>query len=204
MKFEPFVAAGSCKSAANFTKCARFCYCIFVAGAEAGALYTIGHSTRSIEDFLGLLQHYEIRQLIDIRSVPRSRHNPQFGQDTLAQALRGGGMEYRHMKDLGGLRHPLKHSLNAGWHNPSFRGFADYMQTPEFARALMALVELSKEKRTVIMCAEAVPWRCHRSLIGDALVARGVKVCDIFSATSVKPHHLTEFARVDGLRVTYP
>jgi len=167
-------------------------------------VYTVGHSTRSLYDFVGLLRAYGIERLVDVRSIPRSRHNPQFNKDMLGKLLRNRRISYRHMKTLGGLRHARADSLNTGWHNISFRGFADYMQTPEFTVAVMKLVELAREKTTAIMCAEAVPWRCHRSLIGDALIVRGIGVVDIFSPKSAKPHLITPMAEVHGTRVTYP
>jgi uncharacterized protein (DUF488 family) len=167
-------------------------------------IFTIGHSTLPIEEFIGLLKNYGIEQLVDVRTVPKSRHVPQFNSDALAAALGGQGIGYVHLKELGGLRHAKKDSINTGWRNASFRGYADYMSTDEFAMGIDRLIELSKAKRTVIMCAEAVPWRCHRSLVGDALLVRGIAVEDIMSATSVRPHKLTEFARVDGQQITYP
>ena len=130
---------------------------------------TVGHSTRSQEDFIALLQAHAVKRLVDVRSIPRSRHNPQFNRDRIASALRRAGISYLHMKDLGGLRHPRSDSPNTAWRNASFRGFADYMQTRKFAGSLRKLMKMAKTKRTAIMCAEAVPWRCHRSLIGDAL-----------------------------------
>ena len=168
------------------------------------AIYTVGHSTRSLEEFVELLRAHDIEQLVDVRTVPRSRHNPQFNRDTLGKFLRNRRIGYRHLKELGGLRHSRVDSPNTGWHNSSFRGFADYMQTPEFAAAVDKLIELAGKKKTVIMCAEAVPWRCHRSLIGDALMVRGLKVVDIYSRTSVKPHVMTPMAEVHGIRVSYP
>jgi len=167
-------------------------------------IYTVGHSTRSLEEFVGLLRAHGIRQLVDVRTIPRSRHNPQFNHDTLSTYLRNRRIGYRHMKELGGLRHARIDSLNMGWHNASFRGFADYMQTPQFAPGLEKLVTLSRRKTTAIMCAEAVPWRCHRSLIGDALVVRGVEVRNIMSLGSATRHSLTVMAVVEGLRITYP
>ena len=167
-------------------------------------VYTLGHSTHSLDDFIALLRAYGIARLVDVRTIPRSRHNPQFNLDTLSRSLRNRRIGYRHMKDLGGLRHPRTDSPNAGWLNDSFRGFADYMQTPEFAAALDKLIALAQQKPTAIMCAEAVPWRCHRSLIGDALVIRGVEVRDIFSAKSMKLHLLSAMARVQGTSITYP
>jgi len=167
-------------------------------------IFTVGHSTHSLDDFIGLLRAYGIERLVDVRTIPRSRHNPQFNHDTLGKFLRNRRIGYSHMKELGGLRHARADSPNTGWHNPSFRGFADYMQTPEFASAVAKLIELATEKITAVMCAEAVPWRCHRSLIGDALVIRGVEVRDIFSSKTTKPHVLTAMAMVRGNTVTYP
>jgi uncharacterized protein (DUF488 family) len=167
-------------------------------------VYTIGHSTRSLDQFVELLHTYGIGRLVDVRTIPRSRHNPQFNGDILGNSLRNRRISYRQMKELGGLRHAHADSPNGGWHNASFRGFADYMQTPEFAAAIEKLVELAREKPTAIMCAEAVPWRCHRSLIGDALLVRGIEVRDIYGITSIKPHDLTSMARVEGLCITYP
>jgi len=167
-------------------------------------IFTIGHSTRSIQDFLEILKHYAITELVDIRTIPKSRHNPQFNSPELAHVLRSHHIGYRHQKNLGGLRHTHPDSINMGWHNVSFRGFADYMQTAEFKEGLHELIVLAHEKTVVIMCAEAVPWRCHRSLIGDALLAHNIEVEDIFSITSVKPHKLTPWAKVHNKTVTYP
>jgi uncharacterized protein (DUF488 family) len=167
-------------------------------------VYTVGHSTRSLDDFVGLLRAYSIERLVDVRTIPRSRHNPQFNFDTLGTSLRNRRIGYRHMKELGGLRHARADSLNTGWHNVSFRGFADYMQTPEFVSAMAKLVELAREKTTAIMCAEAVPWRCHRSLIGDALIVRGINVVDIYTPKSAKPHAIMHMAKVHGTLITYP
>lgn len=167
-------------------------------------VYTIGHSTHAIEDFVAMLHACSIERIVDVRTVPKSRHNPQFVQSSLQASLAEAGIEYRHMKSLGGLRKPAAGSVNAGWRNASFRGYADYMQTPEFAEAVGTLAALASEKRTAVMCAEAVPWRCHRSLIGDALLVRDIAVTDIMSTTQTKPHELTSFARVDGTAITYP
>jgi uncharacterized protein (DUF488 family) len=167
-------------------------------------ILTVGHSTRSIEEFIALLQAHGIKQLVDVRTIPRSRHVPQFNQDALAAKLKAAGIQYLHLKELGGLRHPRKDSINTGWRNASFRGYADYMGGTEFTGALERLLELAQAKRAAIMCAEAVPWRCHRSLIGDALLARGVQVEDIISATACRAHQLTPFARVRGTEITYP
>jgi uncharacterized protein (DUF488 family) len=167
-------------------------------------VFTIGHSTRTIEDFLAMLAAHGVERLVDVRSIPKSRHAPQFNSDTLAASLHKHGIEYLHMKSLGGLRHPKKDSANLGWRNASFRGYADYMTTDEFRDALSRLLDLAREKRTAIMCAEAVPWRCHRSLIGDALLVRGVDVEDIMSVTSRHAHGLTPFIEVRGTEITYP
>jgi uncharacterized protein (DUF488 family) len=168
-------------------------------------LYTIGHSTHAIGDFIGMLERYAIEVLVDVRTVPQSRRNPQFGQQSLRQSLQSAGIEYVHMKCLGGLRPPAKDStVNAGWRNKSFRGYADYMQTPEFGSAVEELIELGAQKRTAMMCAEAVPWRCHRSLVGDALLVRGVEVIDIMNADKSMSHALTPFADVAGTDITYP
>jgi uncharacterized protein (DUF488 family) len=167
-------------------------------------IFTIGHSTHPIDEFIGLLQSYGIEQLVDVRTVPKSRHVPQFNSEALAEALAKQGIGYVHLKALGGLRHAKKDSVNVGWRNASFRGYADYMSTEEFAQGIDRLVDLAKAKHTVIMCAEAVPWRCHRSLIGDALFVRGIAAEDIMNATSIRPHKLTDFAKVDGLQITYP
>lgn len=165
---------------------------------------TIGHSTRSIESFIGMLRAHKVKRLVDVRTIPRSRTNPQFNRESLAQALGDAGIGYTHVAELGGLRHARKDSLNSGWRNASFRGYADYMQTPEFAVAVGSLIEAAKREQVTIMCAEAVPWRCHRSLIGDALKVRGIAVEDIMSATRSQPHELTSFAKVKGTQVTYP
>src|SRR5271166_6633297 len=154
---------------------------------------TIGHSTRPIDEFIRLLQAHGIDQLVDIRTIPKSRHNPQFNRETLDGSLKSAGIRYHHMPILGGLRHARKDSVNTAWRNASFRGYADYMQTTEFEEGLQHLVELASMAPTAIMCAEAVPWRCHRSLVADALVARGIDVQHIHSATQVLPHSLTPF-----------
>ncbi len=171
---------------------------------QAVTLFTIGHSTRTVEEFIKLLKVHGITLLVDIRTIPKSRHNPQFNSDELARALGMEGIAYEHLKDLGGLRHAKKDSVNTAWENASFRGFADYMQTGDFERGLGHLMDLAEKSSTVIMCAEAVPWRCHRSLIGDALLARGVRVLDIMNEGPAKEHKLTAFARVQGTTVTYP
>lgn len=165
---------------------------------------TIGHSNRTLEELIRLLQAHQATQVVDVRTVPRSRHNPQFNRDTLPADLQAAGIDYLHMAGLGGLRHPRPDSPNTGWQNTSFRGFADYMQTPEFAESLERLMALAEQHRVTLMCAEAVPWRCHRSLIADALTVRGYRVEHILNAKRAQPHHLTPFAHVEGTRITYP
>lgn len=169
-----------------------------------GTIFTVGHSTLPIESFTALLETYAIRKLCDVRTVPRSRHNPQFNADVLGSSLAAVGIDYIPMPELGGLRHPRKDSPNAGWRNKSFRGYADYMQTDAFNDAVDHLVEIGCNARTAIMCAEAVPWRCHRSLVADALNVRQVPVVEILSGTSYRDHKLTPFARTDGAHITYP
>lgn len=164
----------------------------------------MGHSTRTLPEFIALLQARGIRRLVDVRTIPRSRHNPQFNREQLPEPLERVGINYVHMPALGGLRHAHRDSINTAWRNASFRGFADYMQTSEFEDALKDLIRLARSRRTAIMCAEAVPWRCHRSLIADALLARGISVEEILSASATRPHALTPWARVAGDHVTYP
>ncbi len=171
-------------------------------------LYSIGHSTRSMDEFIDLLRTFAIQQIIDARTVPKSRRMPWFSKQQLAPLLRNRRIAYRHIKKLGGLRHSRRDSVNAGWRNASFRGYADYMATAEFEQGLQQLIKLAGKKRIAVMCAEAVPWRCHRSLIADALLARDIEVRHITSRTQAKPHRATPFAvvdkRADPPRVTYP
>ena len=167
-------------------------------------VFTIGHSIRTWKEFLELLRAHGIERVLDVRSIPRSRHNPQFNRETLSAKLRGARISYVHLRSLGGLRHARRDSPNMGWRNASFRGFADYMQTPEFEKGLQRLIKLAKKKKTAIMCAEAVPWRCHRSLIADALTARGIRAEHIGSGKRVRVHTLIPFGRVRGDRITYP
>jgi uncharacterized protein (DUF488 family) len=167
-------------------------------------LWTMGHSTRPSEEFLGLLQHHGIRQLADVRAIPFSGRNPQFNQEALEASLRDTGIVYRHMANLGGRRKAHKVSGNSGWRNASFRAYADYMQTAPFREAVESLIDSAQQTPTVIMCAEAVPWRCHRSLIADALVAHGWTVLEIIGRDIPKPHQLPAWARIDNGRVTYP
>lgn len=168
------------------------------------SILTIGHSTHPVEEFVDLLQMHGVEQLVDVRTIPKSRHNPQFNREALDATLAAHGISYTHMPGLGGLRHPRKDSVNTAWRNASFRGYADYMQTPEFGKSIASLVELAEKRQTVIMCAEAVPWRCHRSLISDALLARGITVEDIMNQSLRKPHIYTSYAKIDGENVTYP
>ena len=165
---------------------------------------TIGHSTRTIEEFIGVLRAHGITRLVDIRTVPRSRHNPQFNREELSSSLAQAGIAYHHMPGLGGLRRPRPDSPNRGWRNASFRGYADYMQTSQFEENLQELIVLAGNAPTAIMCAEAVHWRCHRSLVADALVARGIPVEHIQSTTRTQAHSLTPFANVESARVIYP
>ncbi len=165
---------------------------------------TIGHSTRTLEEFTELLQIYGVTLLIDVRTVPRSRHNPQFNKEALPDHLKHYGVKYIHLPDIGGLRRPKPNSINTALRNPSFRGYADYMQTKEFTDALLKIVALARESCVALMCAEALPWRCHRNLISDALVARHVRVLHIISKKDTIPHELSETAHVEGTKVTYP
>ncbi len=167
-------------------------------------VYTVGHSTRSFEELVGLLRAHGVRRLVDVRTVPRSRRHPHFSREALVESLPAAGIEYRWLRELGGLRRPRPDSPNTGWRNESFRGFADHMQTAGFAAAVDELLALAQGDDLAIMCSEAVPWRCHRSLVGDALLVRGAKVLDIMSAGKATPHRLTPFARVAGTEVTYP
>ncbi len=169
-----------------------------------GAVFTVGHSTLPIERFIALLQTYGVKRLVDIRTMPRSRHNPQFNDTSLAESLTARQIEYVHIQALGGLRRARKDSPNTGWRNESFRGYADYMQGEEFRDALETLIRMSRQERAAIMCAEAVPWRCHRSLVADALTIRGIPAVEILSESSYRMHKLTPFARVERTRITYP
>ncbi|HYY28568.1 MAG TPA: DUF488 domain-containing protein [Chthoniobacterales bacterium] len=171
---------------------------------ESLVALTIGHSTRAVEEFIRLLKAHAVTRLVDVRTVPRSRHNPQFNRETLPDSLGSAGIAYMHMPELGGLRRTISDSVNTGWQNDSFRGYADYMQTPEFSGAIERLIGLISQERIVVMCAEAVPWRCHRSLIADALLVRGIRTEEIVSTTRTRTHVLTPFAMVDGSRIIYP
>ena len=167
-------------------------------------VYAIGHSTISIEKFIRILRAHSISLVADIRTIPRSRHNPQFNKEELRRSLDAAGIGYRHMNKLGGLRHPLKDSKNTAWRNASFRGYADYMQTEDFSGAIAELIDLASGKKIAIMCAEGNPFRCHRSLVADALLVRGVQVWHVTSEKAGRPHSLTPFAKVRGTRLTYP
>ena len=167
-------------------------------------IYTIGHSTRTLDAFLALLHAHQISQLADVRTVPKSRRHPHFAGEALAQTLPQAGIAYRHIAALGGLRKPRKDSRNTAWRHESFRGYADHMETPAFQRALDDVIAWSDAQPPVVMCAEAVWWQCHRQLIADALVARNVEVRHIMSAGAAPLHALTAFARVDDGRVSYP
>lgn len=167
-------------------------------------IFTIGHSTRTLDAFLRLLEAHGVRQLADVRTVPKSRRMPHFSSEALTASLRGSGIDYRHFPSLGGLRRPLPDSVNTAWRTESFRGYADHMQTKGFSEAVSALLEWARTAPTAVMCAEAVWWRCHRSLLADALLVRAVAVLHIQSETRTEPHRLHEFARTHGADVTYP
>ena len=165
---------------------------------------TIGHSTHTLDEFISLLKANDVVHVMDVRTMPRSRHNPQFNLDSLPASLSLAAIKYTHLPGLGGLRHTRPGSPNGGWRNTSFRGYADYMQTPEFAANIEHLAGLVEHERCSLMCAEALPWRCHRSLIADALTVRGIRVEDIIGAKERKLHVLTPWAHADGLTITYP
>jgi uncharacterized protein (DUF488 family) len=165
---------------------------------------TVGHSTRTLEEFFSLLAKYQVTMIVDVRTVPHSRHNLQFNKETLHDALQSKNIRYIHMHELGGLRRPSSDSINLAWENKTLRGYADYMQTKEFTESLLKLVALSRENQIAIMCAEAVPWRCHRILIADALTVRHIKVKHLLTESSLTNHELTPFANVEGTKVSYP
>jgi len=170
----------------------------------APLVLTIGHSTLTLKEFISLLHAHGTTCVVDVRTVPRSRHNPQFNKASLPSSLKKAGLGYVHLPGLGGLRRARPDSVNLGWRNASFRGYADYMQTPEFEQSLDEMVQVANQERIVLMCAEAVPWRCHRSLIADALLVRGVRAEDIMSSTRRHIHLLTPFAKVRGTTIAYP
>ena len=167
-------------------------------------IYTIGHSTRTLEEFFALLITYKVNLVLDVRTVPRSRHNPQFNKEALPMSLKTQSIKYVHMPEIGGLRRPKHDSINLAWKNSGFRGYADFMQTKDFNDNLLKVMALAREACLALMCAEALPWRCHRSLISDALVVRHVKVFHIISGTSCLSHQLNETAQVEGTRISYP
>ena len=167
-------------------------------------LYTIGHSTRTIGEFIDLLKAHNIREIVDVRTIPRSRHNPQFNEKIIQRSLQKAGMDYLHLAELGGLRHTTRDSKNLGWHNTSFRGFADYMGTPKFAKGMELLKKIARKEKTAIMCAEAVPWRCHRSLIADALTKQQWDVFHIMNLKTASKHRLTPFLKMRQGKLTYP
>jgi uncharacterized protein (DUF488 family) len=167
-------------------------------------ILTIGHSTRAIEDFLDILRVQSVTRVVDIRTVPRSRRNPQFNRESLSESLKESAIDYTPMKQLGGLRHPKANSPNMGWRNSSFRGFADYMQTQEFAEGIDQLVRLAQDGQVAIMCAEVLPWRCHRRLIADALLVREVQVEHIMTIKTRSKHTMTKWAHIEGTQITYP
>lgn len=175
-----------------------------IGASDRALVVTVGHSTRQADELVALLERHEVTLLADVRAFPRSRRNPQFNIDTLPAALAARGIAYRHFPELGGRRKARPDSANMAWREPGFRGYADHMETPAFAEGLAALVSLAAGGRLCLMCAEAQPWRCHRSLISDALVARGVAVEHIMDEGRRRPHVLPPFARVVGTRVTYP
>jgi uncharacterized protein (DUF488 family) len=172
--------------------------------SAAPVIFTVGHSTRTIDEFIALLKAHQVSRLVDVRTIPRSRHNPQFNAQSLPDSLKAAKIQYRHLPELGGLRRARPDSPNQGWNSASFRGFADYMQTSEFAAGLDKLLKLAEGHQVAVMCAEAVPWRCHRSLIADALVARRIAVQHITSKTRRQPHEMTPFAKIKRGLVTYP
>jgi uncharacterized protein (DUF488 family) len=170
-------------------------------------IWTVGHSTRSAEEFLAHLQAHAINGLADVRAFPNSRRHPHFGRERLRVFLAAANIEYRHFPALGGLRKPRADSQNGAWRNQSFRGYADHMQTAEFAEAIDAMLDFGRDRRVAVMCAEALWWQCHRMLIADALVVRDVEVLHIMSTSggsAAQPHTLTPFARPDGRLVLYP
>lgn len=171
---------------------------------EIKEIFSIGHSTHTIEQLIDLLNAHEISMVIDIRTIPKSRHCPQFNQEELKHSLQQVKIGYRHFKELGGLRSSSKDSLNTGWINASFRGFADYMQTEEFEKGIEKLEKIAIKKRCVLMCAEALPWRCHRSLIADALTYRKWKVFHIQSKKTAKRHKKTSFLKIKQGKLFYP
>jgi uncharacterized protein (DUF488 family) len=175
-----------------------------IADIESPTLYTVGHSTQKLEDFIRILNHYNIELIVDVRTIPKSRHNPQFNVETLSHTLSQVGIGYKHLTELGELRLAQHESPNMSWCNLYFRGFADYMQTTEFKGALDELICLAYHWTVAIMCAETVPWRCHRSLITDALLVKNLNIQEIIGFDSVRTHRMTPWARIVGEEITYP
>jgi uncharacterized protein (DUF488 family) len=167
-------------------------------------ILTVGHSTRTFEEFLSILEKHLVITIVDVRTVPHSRHNPQFNKENLHASLHSKRIKYIHSAELGGLRRPNSDSINLAWENKSFRGYSDYMQTKEFTEGLLKLVALARENQICVMCAEAVPWRCHRILIADALTIRGIKVKHLLTESALTNHELTPFAHVERTALTYP
>ncbi len=167
-------------------------------------IFTIGHSVRPLEEFVALLQAHGVTGVADVRTVPRSRRHPHFAREALEGSLPAAGISYRHFPALGGLRKPRRDSTNGGWRHEGFRGYADHMQTPAFAGAIDELLAFAEHRAVAVMCAEAKWWQCHRQLVADALVARGVEARHIMSARQAPAHELTAFARVRDGQVTYP
>lgn len=174
------------------------------AASKKPLIFTVGHSTHPIDEFIELLKAHDVKEIVDVRTIPMSRHNPQFNEEALKASLKIVHIRYKHSKKLGGLRHAKKDSINLGWHNRSFRGFADHMSTEEFSEGLDDLMNIAAQRKTAIMCAEAVPWRCHRSLIGDALTKKGWLVEDIMSRTNATKHRMTPFLKMKKGQITYP
>jgi len=166
-------------------------------------LYTIGHSNRTIDRFVDLLNAHGVKKIVDVRTIPKSHHNPQFNQNEIRKSLTSAKIRYEHLKALGGLRHTRKDSINLGWKNASFRGFADYMQTKEFERGLVRLKRIAQKQTTAIMCAEAVPWRCHRSLIADVLTLQKWQILHIQSKKTAYPHEVTPFLKIQAGKLVY-
>ena len=171
---------------------------------QKSKIYTIGHSTRPIDEFISMLKGFHVHKLIDVRTIPKSGFNPQYNQEILAQSLVRENIEYEHMSGLGGLRHAQKDSINKGWRNASFRGYADYMQTESFENSLQKLIKKAQKKTVAIMCAEALPWRCHRSLIADSLLLHGFEVKDIMGVQKENVHLMNPMARIEEGRIYYP
>ena len=173
-------------------------------GQKSSVIFTIGHGTKSTDEFVGLLKTYEVQTVVDVRTVPKSRHNPQFNKEVLPESLKKARIGYIHIKGLGGLRHARQDSVNTAWRNVPFRGFADYMKTEDFRQNIERLIELAEQTKIAVMCAESVPRRCHRSLIADALFVRGIKVKHIMSQETCQEHELTPWAEVEGFQEGYP